>query len=133
MAERAPLVADWGHWLGLGALACTLPRCSPRVCSFLPVFAGWLGARGVGSGGGCAVAVGSWCGGWASGGGGVCSGAEVAPTVKDQLSPSEIVLGRLALRSELSLGLLGPTQGSYNQDQALLNFFGGYADVGGEL
>lgn len=50
---------------------------------------------------------------------------KVAPTVKDPLSPSEIVLARLDRRRELSLGLLGPTQGSYNQDQALLDFSAG--------
>jgi hypothetical protein len=51
--------------------------------------------------------------------------AKVPPTVNSPPSPSETVLARLARRRQLSLGLLGPTQGSYNQDQAFLDFSAG--------
>jgi hypothetical protein len=51
--------------------------------------------------------------------------AKVPPTVKNPPNPQEVVQKRINDRKQLSIGLIGATQGPYNQEQFLLDLTSG--------
>ena len=51
--------------------------------------------------------------------------AKVPPTVKNPPNPQEVVQKRIDQRKQLSIGLVGATQGPYSQEQFLLDLTSG--------